>query len=174
MGCAIINPQSQIRNCPADSNPSGGFPVSQLTPHCLLKNSCLLPFINIVKTSSRARCRFSAYILDVLLDQRGNTCADKIPTSHVFRFLLHPTPLIGPIVLSDNFFKLLFREGVKLLQPDDTNIGCFQILTSLQEFVVNLATAKEDAAARLNFKGGERATTDTQRRAKDSARLRPD
>jgi len=65
-----IRPMAGTEARPTEYNK---IPNSQLLPHCFLKNGRLLAFVNIVKASSRARRRFSAYILDVLLDQRGNT-----------------------------------------------------------------------------------------------------
>ncbi len=40
---AFLNPQSAIRNCPSDSHPSGGFPVSQLFPHALCSMLSSMP-----------------------------------------------------------------------------------------------------------------------------------
>ncbi len=80
------------------------------------------------------------------VDDRLHLLFHEVPGSHVFRLFLYPEEFGGVGVAMKNVGQLPEREGVKLLDANDSDIVAPQFLALVDQVVVDLAGAQQNAA----------------------------
>jgi hypothetical protein len=98
--------------------------------------------------SQRADGRTSAGFATRVGNFGAENCAqprfDERPCAHVFRFFLAPNVLRTLWKWFEHFAQLLFRERIKLLDPNDRCVVNLALGSVIEQVVINFAGAKDD------------------------------
>src|SRR5690606_13978726 len=109
-------------------------------------------------TTSRGRRRIATGVLEeqALLVRSGDTThvmLAAVPGALVHRFFLTPDDMLEVLVRCQSLGQIVFRERIELLDTHDGDIFAAFGTTLLQQIVVNLAAAQDQAdrkSTRLN------------------------
>src|SRR5512139_3025284 len=137
------------------SRGEGGRTTLRFRPHRLRNHRLLLDLVNIVEPRGRACRRLPADVPDVLVNDPGQAGPHEAPSPHVLRLLLDPAPLPRLAVPTYEFLQLFFREGMELLQPNQSETRRLHVLPPLEELVVDLPRAKKNPVRLSGLAVGE-------------------
>src|SRR5262245_33246860 len=117
----------------------------------------LLAFVTGQRAYRRAGASFATGVRNLGAEKCSQPRLDESPRSHVFGFFLTPDELRVLCKRLEHFAQFLFRERIELLDANDHRIVNLAIASVLEQIVINLARAKDDALYVVDRTGFRRA-----------------
>src|SRR5205085_7947236 len=105
----------------------------------------LFPLVDRERADGRAGARVPPRIYNFAAEKRPQTGLDETPGAHVLRFFLAPDEFGALRERLEHLPQFMLGQRIELLDADDRGVGDLFRLPVIQEIVINLAGAKDDA-----------------------------
>src|SRR5690606_23598242 len=113
------------------------------------EEAILLLLVNGLGTARGARGGVATGVANPQLGQFLQAWPDEGPGAHVERLLLAPDPLRGVGIAGRDLGDLVGVEGINLLEPDDGGVADLVLAAVVEQVVVDLPGAENEAADAL-------------------------